>query len=156
VVESNPVTSVTGFSFCDISSLTHPLGGTTVKKLSKTQQNELNAHVTDLATKKQEIDDTWEKFEQAWRELATAIGEYNTSLAAVTEWRDGIVQEMSDYLGERSEKWQEGDAGQAYQAWMDEWEGLDLEEVDTPDMPDAPDFDHIDAIEQMPTEAESA
>jgi hypothetical protein len=127
-----------------------------VKKLNKTQQGELNAHITDLATKKQEIDDAWEKFELAHNELATAIDAYNASLAAVTEWRDGIVQEMSDYQSERSDKWQEGDAGQAYQAWIDEWEGLDLDEVETPELPDAPDFEHIDTIEQLPTEAESA
>jgi hypothetical protein len=127
-----------------------------VKKLNKTQQDELNAYVTDLATKKQEIDDAWEKFEQAHGELATAIGGYNDSLTAAAGWRDGIVQEMSDYQNERSEKWQEGDAGQAYQAWIDEWEGLDLEEVEMPDMPDAPDFEHIDAIEQLPIEADSA
>jgi len=126
-----------------------------VKKLNKTQLAELAAHTTTLATKKQEIDESWDKLVEAYEGVESAIGDYNESLATVIEWRDGIVQEMSDYQAERSDKWQEGDAGQQYQSWIDEWEGLDLSEVEIPDMPDEPDFEHIDSIEQLPTAADS-
>jgi hypothetical protein len=127
-----------------------------MKKLSKTQLAELTAHVTALATHKAEIDDAWARFEGAHDDLTTAIGEYNSALASVTEWRDGITQEMQDYFDERSEKWQDGDAGQAYQEWIGEWAGLELEEVDVPDLPDQPEPEHIELLENAPQEAESA
>ena len=126
-----------------------------MKKLNKTQLAELAAHVTELVNKKQEIDESWDKIGEAYEAFESAIGEYNTALASVTEWRDDIVQQMSDYQSERSDKWQEGEAGQQYQSWIDEWEGLSLDEVELPDMIDEPDFDHIDTIEQLPIEADS-
>lgn len=125
-----------------------------MKKLNKSQLNELNAHVQELAQKKQEIDECWDKFVAAHEEIQNAIGEYNGVIATVTEWRDDLVQQMQDYQGERSDRWQEGDAGQAYQSWIDEWENLDLSEVETPDMPDQPEPEHMESIEQLPTEPE--
>jgi hypothetical protein len=126
-----------------------------MKRLNKTQQNELSAHIAMLADKKIEIEAAWERFELAHGELAEAIGEYNGALTNVIEWRDGIVNEMTDYQGERSDKWQEGDAGQQYQSWIDEWEGLELDEVEVPEIPDAPEFEHVEALENAPQEADS-
>jgi hypothetical protein len=126
-----------------------------VKKLNKTQNTELAGHITELTSKLEDIDAAWAKFEEAHGVLADAIGEYNGTLATVTEWRDGIVQEMRDYQGERSDRWQEGEAGQAYESWIGEWEGLDLSEVEVPDMPDQPEPEHTGEIENLPTEADS-
>src|SRR5215472_12098154 len=112
-----------------------------MKKLSKVQNTELQTHLDALAEKKTAIETAWEEFEEKHGALAEAI-----------EWRDGIIQEMSDYQAERSDKWQEGDAGQAYQEWIDEWEGLDLTEIEVPELGEMPEPDHIETIEQMPTE----
>jgi len=123
-----------------------------MKKLSKVQNTELQTHLDALAEKKTAIETAWEEFEEKHGALAEAIGEYNLALASVIEWRDGIIQEMSDYQAERSDKWQEGDAGQAYQEWIDEWEGLDLTEIEVPELGEMPEPDHIETIEQVPTE----
>ena len=63
-----------------------------------------------------------------------------------------IVSEMETYYDERSEKWQEGDAGSAYADWKGEWEGLDCATVD---LVDEPDCSLPDDLEQLPQEADS-
>lgn len=61
----------------------------------------------------------------------------------IIEQRD----EMQMYFDERSEKWQESDAGSSYQDWIDAWdleigEVEDFDDVEIPDeseLPDEPD-----------------
>jgi hypothetical protein len=35
---------------------------------------------------------------------------------------EDLCQRMADYLSDRSAKWQDSDAGLAYQAWLDSYE----------------------------------
>ena len=76
-----------------------------------------------------------------------AITQYNEIVGEVETFRDGVVQQMDTFYDERSEKWQESDAGNAYQSWKDEWEGLDCSEVDEVDEPDLDLMDNLEAVE---------
>jgi hypothetical protein len=129
---------------------------TDMKKLSKTQQGELDEWVRKLAIAKQNIDDAFTKLEETHGELKGAVDEYNGVLSEVTEWRDGITGQMEEYQGERSDKWQEGEAGEQYQSWLDAWTGIDLDEVEYDDLPELPDIEHIENLENLPLDSADA
>lgn len=84
--------------------------------------------------------------------LNPAIEKYNGLLADMETFRDEIVADMETYYDERSEKWQEGDAGTNYQDWKGNWEGFDVSEVDMPGLIEEPDMDHASEFEALETE----
>jgi len=55
---------------------------------------------------------------------------YNDLVEQASSLRDEIVNDQETYFDERSERWQEGDKGEAHQEWSEEWTGADLEVVD--------------------------
>lgn len=85
-------------------------------------------------------------------ELASAVAAYNDIVGEVEGFRDELVGDMENYYDERSEKWQEGDAGSSYQEWKGEWEGLDTTIVDDATVPDEPTMGHADELEQLSNE----
>lgn len=46
----------------------------------------------------------------------------NAAIEEAEELRDEIHTAMEEYYDARSEKWQEGETGEDYKEWMDEWE----------------------------------
>jgi hypothetical protein len=84
--------------------------------------------------------------------LNVEITAYNEILAELETFRDELVGDMETYYDERSEKWQEGDAGSNYQSWKDAWEGLSVDVVDEVDHPDEPQMDHADELEGVENE----
>lgn len=124
-----------------------------MKRLNKDHQAERDRLRNLLQEKSAAIESAWGDFEGAHETLVNAVDEYNGAIQEVAEWRDGIVSEMQDYYDERSERWQEGDAGQEYDSWKDEWENGDFEELETPELPDQPEgAPAIDAIDNLPDE----
>ena len=126
-----------------------------MKRFNKTQNTELQEWINKLEEAKNDIERVWGEFVEKHETLCEVINAYNEVLTGVTEWRDDIVTQMTDYQGERSDKWQEGDAGQAYQSWIDEWEGIELDAIEVPDLPDEPTPEHSESLENAPTEADS-
>lgn len=92
-------------------------------------------------------------------DVAPALADYNALLEEVSGWREDLLNEMNDYYDARSEKWQESDAATNFEAWRDEYEGIDLDEVELP-APDplTPPIDldeaHANALDNLPTEVE--
>ncbi len=120
-------------------------------RLSKKQQSELaelesNCYLeasnleTAIATFNQTLGAAKEKLEEDQQK-------YNDELEKLRDFRDGIVSEMDDYIADRSEKWQEGERGQNYVSWKDEWEQLDLEPIEL-SLPDELDSDEFNYSEQ--------
>lgn len=74
-------------------------------------------------------------------QLLDAIIAYNAALQALNEFRAQVVDDIETFINDKSEKWQEGDAGQAHQAWRDAWEESCGDELDdtVPEYPEAPD-----------------
>lgn len=93
-----------------------------MKKLSRVQQ----ATISDLVGR---LNDAGNELDEAIGKINSQIEAYNQIVAEAADLRDGIVADMEGYMGERSEKWAEGDAGGAYQDWKNEWEDLDFDEV---------------------------
>jgi len=96
------------------------------------------------------------KIEDEVKVMNEKITSYNELLVEVENWRDDIVGEMEDYIGERSEKWSETDAANYYDDWKSEFENLDtspLDEVEEPDYGE--DASHSDDLEALPEQPES-
>jgi len=62
--------------------------------------------------------------------VQAAIAAYNETLGEAREFVEEITGAIDEYVGERSEKWQEGDKAQALESWKEEWEGLELEDIE--------------------------
>lgn len=91
----------------------------------------------------------WEKdLEVARKEIEEAIKTYNDKLEILNENLEGAFQKYNDQIqdcqrfieevgetiqgeiDDRSEKWQESDAGQAHQTWLDQWKDCPVLEED--------------------------
>ena len=59
-----------------------------------------------------------------------ALAELNEKIAEARDFRDSIVNSMEEYMLDRSDKWQDSDAGQNYSDWKDNWENAELEEIE--------------------------
>jgi uncharacterized protein YukE len=86
-----------------------------MKTISKADQKRIEALIGRLS--------------DAGSEVATAIDALKDALNAANEVRQELYDVMDDicntaegYYDERSEKWQEGDAGSAYQSWITQLE----------------------------------
>ncbi len=77
---------------------------------------------------------------------------YNDIVQDAKTFMSSIHDEQDSYFADRSSGWQEGDAGQSYESWMDEWntdlEGLD--EVELPDEVDEPELDAVSILRELP------
>jgi hypothetical protein len=84
-----------------------------------------------------------------------SIEAYNAILAEAREFAEDIVTDASSAIEDKSEKWQEGERGQAAIAFRDAWEGLSLEdlELEWPDDVELEDPGHADEIYQALEEA---
>jgi hypothetical protein len=110
-----------------------------VKKLPRS----IESRREELATRAAEAADALKGAIVAYNEGATdlfapvaaALAEYNGAVQDAESLRGEAAQAVREYVDGRSDAWREGDRGQAYEAWVDELEGLDLAEVEV-DMPE--------------------
>ena len=92
----------------------------------------------------------------AWAAVAKSIDDYNEILF---DARDFCETASADWRGEwedKSEKWQEGERGQAAAEWIDTWEGVSLDDIDAdrPDDVEAPEMEHAEELGGLPDEVE--
>lgn len=88
------------------------------------------------------------KLEAAATQVQAAIESYNAVLDEVRTFQEEVTNEAQGYFDDRSEKWQEGEKGEAYQAWVDEWYAADAEDIEVPE------FGHADALRELPDQPE--
>jgi hypothetical protein len=128
-------------------------------KISKAQSQQLATFRSRLASTKGNVsrlyDDLLAAIKAAESKLGTAIDEHNAVVGEAEEFVTGIADGFDDDFGEKSERWQEGDAGQAARSFIDEWQNINLSEVDRVRVlrPDEPDFGDIEL--ELPEESES-
>jgi hypothetical protein len=116
-----------------------------MKRLSKDQLSTRN----DLVKRLREAA---EKTEKAIADVNGVIDEYNAILDEAENFRDEVVSEMDTYYDERSEKWQETDAGSSYQDWKGQYEALDIDHLETLEIDD---LKLADDLEELPDEPEA-
>jgi hypothetical protein len=90
---------------------------------------------------------------ETWERVESALLSLNEKIIEAEEWRGDMASEMQDYFDERSERWQESDAGSNYQDWLTEW-GSELPEVelDAPEDVEMPEVEALDTLEGLPEE----
>jgi hypothetical protein len=125
-----------------------------MKKLTKEDNEQRDSFVACLQEKSAEVAAIVEKINAIIAdELSPTIAEYNGILNDADEWRNELVGRMEDYETERSEKWQEGEAGQSYTSWREAWEQLDLSELPEIEEIEAPGID-TEELEQIASQPE--
>lgn len=96
-----------------------------MKKLSKDQQARYRAIMERLDAAKQEVETQVTAYNEQKSKLfglvEAAINHYNEVVADFESLREEVHSDMESFFEERSEKWQEGDAGQSYSEWKDQW-----------------------------------
>lgn len=119
------------------------------------------------ATLESAVDAFNSKIEEAFSELteSDAVTTYMSIKDEAVALAENVSTELSEEFSERSEKWQESDAGQEFSEWVSEWEGFDFEdplefvgaEAFSMDMPDTSDASYntpdscpvVEALESM-------
>lgn len=94
-----------------------------MKKITKKDQKEIARLYNELEAAHEAVVD-------AVTQANAAVEDYNAIAVELNEFREALAREMADYHGERSEAWQEGETGQAYQEWADQWASAEVEEMD--------------------------
>lgn len=128
--------------------------------LNKKELAQRDEHVSELRAAAEALTAAVEAYREAVVDLKEPVEEaraaYNEVLERAQAWVADIVSEADSAISDKSEKWQEGEKGQAASSWKDAWEQLDMEEVRI-DYPDELEFDeptHADDLEQAPEDAE--
>ncbi len=128
-----------------------------MKRFSKEQSAKVSQHVETLRAAADKVTAEVSNYNSArataWKPLEEAVAAYNAAVIDANAMMEGIAADQQSYIDERSEKWQEGDAGQVYQEWMQAWEGsLEELDIDEPDELEEPDMNAADALEELPDE----
>lgn len=128
-------------------------------KLDKGEKDRLAGYINDLKAASDELDTAMGEYRDAVRAaqdtLETKVAAYNEVLQEARGFVEDIASERRGQFDDKSEKWQEGDKGQAAGEWIDAFEQAELDgfEIVWPeelsdDMPT-----HASALEALPEEA---
>jgi predicted translin family RNA/ssDNA-binding protein len=82
--------------------------------------------------------------------LNAAIKKYNEVVGEAESLKDDIVAAQEEFFDGRSEKWQEGEKGEAYTGWKDEWENYSTDEIEEVALIDLPETQHAELLEGLP------
>src|SRR5262245_13509270 len=130
-----------------------------MNKLSKAQIVTRDTLCKALHETYEDLEDAIAKFtdamETAWDAVQVAMDAHNQAIADTREFQQEIAQAIEEFIDDKSDKWREGDRGQAYSAWLDAW-NEELEDIDLA-MPDGIEIDagdQSDTLEQMPEEVD--
>jgi hypothetical protein len=102
-----------------------------VKKISNKDWKRVSDLIAALTKSKEDIESA---FAQHVAPLFEQVNEQRTELQSVL---DDLANAAEEHYEGRSDKWKEGDAGQAYESWKDELSSIrdDADtEIETPEM----------------------
>jgi len=128
-------------------------------KLTKAQLEQRAAFVERLNDASTKIEEAVDAFNaQVAEEKATveaAVTAYNEILSEVREFAGDIATQADQDISDKSEKWQEGERGQAAVEFKDAWEGLSLDdiEVEYPEELSIEEPNHADELDGSTEEA---
>ncbi|MDR3572299.1 MAG: hypothetical protein P4L50_00420 [Anaerolineaceae bacterium] len=126
-----------------------------MKKLTAAQIKTKEALAASLEAVGEEITQAIQLFNKQLVEaqdyLEARVGRYNELVQDANAFMAGVHDEQESFYADRSEAWQEGDAGQNYQCWADEWsnEMDEVEDLELPDPIEEPEFIAADALRDL-------
>jgi len=125
-----------------------------MRKFSKAQAQAVSDAIDACGEAATALEKAVSNYNTEMESLKTAVSDavetYNEKVGLLKGVYEEIGSEARDYYDERSEKWQEGDAGATYLEWVEALENPDLDEIDftEPDEIDidVPDFSSMDGL----------
>lgn len=123
-------------------------------KLSKVQKERQAELVRKLNVKASAVESAIDRFndrEELKRRVVESLDEYMSALAESRAFREEIADSLEAYKNERSEKWQESEAGSDYESWIDSWRDCELDDIDFefPEQMGIPELDAAESLEQI-------
>lgn len=123
-------------------------------KLSKkeiTRKNALEAALRSSGDALETMLESFNEFFLAWESEATAaIDTHNEARAEAAEWLTDLANDRRAAFDEKSERWREGEAAEAADAWISSIEdaanGLDELSFEIPEAFEVPDFSEAPAL----------
>lgn len=92
-----------------------------------------------------------EAYEQARGMIEAASDAYDEAVNEAHEFVSNQADEWQGFFDDRSEQWQEGDAGQAAQDLIYAWQEMEAGEIDRPDL-ECPADAYGEALDALPRE----
>ena len=132
-------------------------------KLTRAEENRRDILRDKIADAKADFDEAMEAelkvIDDALGSINAARTTYNEIVSEAFGFLDDIVNEREGEFDEMSERWQEGERGEATQSWIESLqeardELIDVEEImiDLPDTASLP--DHAEVLDNLQTEPE--
>jgi len=129
-------------------------------KLTKSELAKRDEFCQRLADARDElgrkVEDVNDALQTAIDAITDAVAAYNEVLEEARGFVADIVSQAEEDFSDKSERWQEGERGEAARSWIDEWETTLLNDIDVPDIDrieiDAE--DHAGALKTLPDAAE--
>jgi uncharacterized phage infection (PIP) family protein YhgE len=132
------------------------LGVRVAFSLDKKEHAELQNYISALRNKEAQIREEEEAMTAALAQMTDGVNglvqQYNAILADAQAFVEGKASEFRDAYDEKSEKWQEGDRGQATESFTCDWENADLQELEEISIvePDTIEANAADVLEGLP------
>lgn len=124
-----------------------------MKRLSKTDSTRAADYGDQLAKAGVKVSEKFAAAQAAVEALNAEIEAFNELASEADGFREDIVNMMDEYMGERSEKWPDTDAGQAYDEWKQEWESATIQQLETvADLDDPTDDYEYEVLANLPTQ----
>lgn len=128
--------------------------------LSKKEQTELANHSSTITEQRSKAEDAIRVYNDAIAAAHSALAEvlegYNGALEAARSFLEDVHSEADSAFSDKSDKWQEGERGEATRTWIDAIEeakdAMDPIELDEPEALDESEVlgeDHSTAIDDI-------
>lgn len=146
-----------------------------MKRLTKAQEKSFRSLLADLDEKQDDLRDAVSSFhdgrsrafdalkaaveafnheqEQLWGDVESAREDVKAALEEIEVFRDGVANDLACFFDEKSEKWQESDAGTAFIDWRDKWDSTP--EIDLQAVEDSPSEVEIEEPEELNIDLDS-
>ena len=126
-----------------------------MKSLSKHDVARRDRYAEELRILRGKIEDEFRALnEETFKPINTLIDTYNETLEEARGFIEDLGNAMTEYYDDRSDKWRDGDAGQAYADWKQAYEDFDAEDMEQVALPDTTEEQatHPEDIEALPVE----
>lgn len=125
-------------------------------KLTKAQSTDYAALLSGAAEAHEAlssaVDGVNNAIQAAWEEVSEKLEAFNQARTDLKEFASDIAECADSEYSDKSEKWQEGERGQAARSWIDTWASADLDPIEM-DIPGPVELD-TEAPEELPGAAE--
>jgi cobalamin biosynthesis protein CbiD len=123
-------------------------------KLGRQKESERDDLIARILAAKAELAAKIEAANDAIRDANVAREAFNTLVNDASEWAQAVADALEEQIGEKTERWQEGETGQAVAAMLSEYQSFSPDEIEEYQELDDPE-DPTDDLAQLPSDHEN-